>query len=75
MRLTFLHCLVESFSKWTHWLKELGHVEKMGAKSVDLWGKVKKYHKTPCQIDGVKEVWRFKVAVFGPVVGHTYRKS
>ena len=35
-------------------LKELGHLEKMWAKSVDLRGKVKKYHITTCQIDGVK---------------------
>ena len=48
-------------------LKELGHLEKMWAKSVDLMGKVKKYHITPCQIDVVKEVWRFKAAVFGPL--------
>ena len=42
-------------------LKELGHLEKMWAKSVDLRGYVKKYHISPCHIDGVKDVWRFKV--------------
>ena len=44
-------------------LKELGQLDTMWAKSVDVRGYVKKYPRTPCQIAGDKEVWRFKVAV------------
>ena len=48
-------------------LKVLGHLDTTWAKSVDLSRYVKKYHRTPYQITGVKDIWRFKADVFGPL--------